>query len=191
MIEDIPCVILAGGKSSRMFQNKAFLPFYDGVNLLEYQYHKMSKIFKNVFISTKIDIFSQKKCYLYENSEIFSPLVGISNAFKLLKEKKVFFIPLDTPFVKSQSIQKICTIKLNYNVIYSSTSNKSHFLVSLWGEETLEHIENALENKNYKISLLIEKMKNLKIEFEDELEFMNLNTPIDYNNALKLKENNG
>jgi len=50
---NIPCVIFAGGKSSRMGENKALLPFAGFETLTEYQYTRLSKIFSSVYISCK------------------------------------------------------------------------------------------------------------------------------------------
>jgi len=50
---DIPCVIFAGGKSSRMGEDKSLLPFSSFKTLTEFQLSRLSKIFKNVYISTK------------------------------------------------------------------------------------------------------------------------------------------
>ena len=50
-------VILAGGKSSRMKQDKALLPFGDTNSLAEFQYRRLSKIFSKVYISSKNNKF--------------------------------------------------------------------------------------------------------------------------------------
>ena len=52
MIE-IPCVIFAGGKSSRMGRDKSLLPFGGFETLTQYQYERLKKIFANVYISCK------------------------------------------------------------------------------------------------------------------------------------------
>ena len=45
---DIPCVIFAGGKSSRMGEDKALLAFGEFPTLTQFQLNKLQKIFKNV-----------------------------------------------------------------------------------------------------------------------------------------------
>ena len=50
---DIPCVIFAGGKSSRMGEDKALLPFAEFNTLTEFQLTRLKKIFKTVYISCK------------------------------------------------------------------------------------------------------------------------------------------
>ena len=47
------CVILAGGKSSRMGRDKALLPFRGFDSMTEYQIDKFKNHFKKIYISTK------------------------------------------------------------------------------------------------------------------------------------------
>ena len=54
---DSIAVILAGGKSSRMQQDKALLPFGEVNSLAEFQYRRLSKIFSKVYISSKYNKF--------------------------------------------------------------------------------------------------------------------------------------
>ena len=54
---EIPCVILSGGKSSRMGEDKSLLPFGSSNSLIEYQYKRLKPYFKNLYISSKIDKF--------------------------------------------------------------------------------------------------------------------------------------
>jgi molybdopterin-guanine dinucleotide biosynthesis protein A len=44
------CVIFAGGKSSRMGEDKSLLPFGTFSSLAEYQYNRLSNIFDIVYI---------------------------------------------------------------------------------------------------------------------------------------------
>ncbi|PAF43050.1 molybdenum cofactor guanylyltransferase MobA [Helicobacter sp. 11S03491-1] len=192
-IKTLNCVILTGGKSSRMGSNKALLPFGNVANLLTYQYNKMCKIFQNVFISCKESLdFDLKSACLYENRNIFSPLVGIESSFLHLKEKKIFFISVDAPFIKAHTIETLCSVHKDYDVIYPKTNQKSHYLIALWDYNTCDQITQTLQEKEYKIGKLIDKLHTYCIDFEDEEEFNNLNTPKDYQHALSyLRKQNG
>lgn len=52
------CVILAGGKSSRMGRDKTLLPFGGFATLAHYGAHKFERIFERVFVSSKFDKFN-------------------------------------------------------------------------------------------------------------------------------------
>lgn len=191
LIQDIPCVILAGGKSSRMGMQKALLPFEEA-NLLSYQYQKMCKIFQNVFISCREDVsIGLEKVAFIDKDEVFSPLVGIKNAFLTLQTQKIFFLSVDTPFVKQKTIRRLCEIGGEYDLIYPNSGGRSHYLVGVWDRNIFEILNRALFLKEYKLSHLVDKMRTYEIGFDNQREFDNLNTPEDYQNALKyLKEEN-
>jgi len=50
---DLPCILFAGGKSSRMGEDKSLLPFGGYSSLAQFQYVRLSKLFTHVSISTK------------------------------------------------------------------------------------------------------------------------------------------
>lgn len=191
LIQDIPCVILAGGKSSRMGVQKALLPF-EKADLLSYQYQKMCKIFQDVFISCREDIsIGFEKVALVDKDEIFSPLIGIKNAFLALQSQKIFFLSVDTPFLKQKTIRMLCEVEEQYDLIYPNSGGKCHYLVGVWDRNVFEVLKRALSLKQYKLSNLVDKIHTYEMVFDDCKEFYNLNTPQDYQNALKyLKEEN-
>lgn len=57
-LNELNCVILCGGKSSRMGEDKSKLIFKNQT-LTQFQVEKFSKIFKNVYVSAKEDKFEQ------------------------------------------------------------------------------------------------------------------------------------
>mgnify|MGYP003441403126 FL=1 len=54
---EIPCVILSGGKSSRMGEDKSLLPFSSSNSLIEFQFNRLKPHFKDIYISSKNDKF--------------------------------------------------------------------------------------------------------------------------------------
>ncbi|WP_180762704.1 molybdenum cofactor guanylyltransferase MobA [Helicobacter sp. 12S02232-10] len=192
-IEAVQCVILAGGKSSRMGVNKALLPFDGEKSLIVYQYKKMSKIFKNVCISCKKEgVFDLDAVFLYEKSDIFSPLIGIENAFNTLGASKIFFVSVDTPFLKSVTIEKLCDVWSGYDIVYPKTKEKSHYLIGLWDQNVCKALSQAIQNKEYKVGRMISRLNSFGIEFQDNKEFSNLNTYGDYLKALEMiRKQNG
>ncbi|GAA9993141.1 molybdenum cofactor guanylyltransferase MobA [Helicobacter pylori] len=131
IINDIPCVLLAGGKSSRFITNniqtnKALMPFESYSSLLEYQYTRLLKLFKKVIISAKKSYELNVPYLLERESDLFSPLFGIYNAFLTLQTPYIFFIPIDTPLVSFESIKALCGIK-NFSLVKNTSSIAMHF----------------------------------------------------------------
>ncbi|WP_104697828.1 MULTISPECIES: molybdenum cofactor guanylyltransferase MobA [unclassified Helicobacter] len=179
----IPCVILCGGKSSRMGRNKALLAFKNQT-LLQYQFSKMSSLFQDVFISSKVPYFNLPA--LIEEDKTFSPLIGILNAFQQLKAKKIFFICVDTPFItKSNILSLINSLPSLSDIHFAKTPNKEHFLTSIWDINTMPLIQQALVHQEYKISKIFQKCITSFFTYNEEKNFYNLNTQEDYLSVLK------
>ncbi|GAA8811055.1 molybdenum cofactor guanylyltransferase MobA [Helicobacter pylori] len=190
IIDNIPCVLLAGGKSSRFIinniqTNKALAPFESYSSLLEYQYTRLLKLFKKIIISAKKSYELNAPYLLERESDLFSPLFGIYNAFLTLQTPYIFFIPIDTPLVSFESIKALCGIK-NFSVIYAKSPTKEHYLISLWHQNNLNALSYALKTQNYRLSDLVKNTSSIAIHFDQEEEFLNLNTLKDYELAVQI-----
>ncbi|WP_220822978.1 molybdenum cofactor guanylyltransferase MobA [Helicobacter pylori] len=190
IINDIPCVLLAGGKSSRFITNniqtnKALMPFESYSSLLEYQYTRLLKLFKKVIISAKKSYELNAPYLLERESDLFSPLFGIYNAFLTLQTPYIFLIPIDTPLVSFESIKALCGIK-NFSVVYTKSPTKEHYLISLWHQNTLNALSHALKTQNYRLSDLVKNTSSIAMHFNKEEEFLNLNTLKDYELAVHI-----
>ncbi len=190
IIDNIPCVLLAGGKSSRFIINgvqinKALMPLKSYSSLLEYQYSHLLKLFKQVIISAKKSYELNAPYLLERESGLFSPLFGIYNAFLTLQTPYIFFIPIDTPLVSFESIKTLCGIQ-NFSVVYAKSLTKEHYLISLWHQSILNALNYALKTQNYRLSDLVKNTSSVAIHFDKEEEFLNLNTLKDYELAVQI-----
>jgi molybdopterin-guanine dinucleotide biosynthesis protein A len=187
MITDIPCVILAGGRSSRMGEDKSLLPFGEYSTLVEYQYQKLSKIFSNIYISSKVDKFdflTDKTRILYDNSEdISSPMIALESIFSTLKSQKIFIITVDTPLVQLDTINTLINNSVGYDVCIAESENKTHNLCGLFNRSIYKLIQKYIQEDMHKINFLIRNVNTKYIRFTNEQEFINVNTPDDYSKA--------
>jgi len=188
MYTTIPCVILCGGKSSRMGEDKSLLPFKNYDTLIHYQYTKLSEIFKNVYISSKIDKFNFKANLIYDqNQEISSPMVALSSIINKLNSDKVFIITVDTPFVKKETIDTLLEKSQDYKITIAKDKNRTHNLCGVFNKSIKNTIDKLIKEDIHKVNFLIKQTNNYNtILFEDELQFINLNTVEDYNKALEI-----
>ena len=114
----IPCVLFAGGKSSRMGKDKTFLPFADAATLVQYQYQRLKDIFERVYISTKENnkIFEDFDAIVIEDilaKDVYAPTAGFVNVFRQLNaDDAVFVLSVDTPFVSKEVIDKLLAVPM-------------------------------------------------------------------------------
>lgn len=184
MIKDIPAVVFAGGKSSRMGEDKALLPFDQYPSLAQYQYQKLQKLFGDVYISTKDDKFDFDANMIYDTYEINSPLGAIISVLRYTK-KPTFILSVDVPLVDSAIIKKLISDYDNrYIATIAQTQNGLEPLCGIYNVSFVPKAVQQFKQNNHKINYILQKEKIKSIFFEDTNKFLNVNYPKDYQKAL-------
>ena len=182
----IPIVIFAGGKSSRMGQDKALLPFKGFSTLTEFQHHKLSHYFQNVYISTKTNKFNFKANLILDTSKESSPLIGIISIFETLQEvDEVFILSVDTPLVSKEIFDKlVLENEKNYDAIIAHSQKGVEPLCGIYKRTAIPFIEAQLKQNNHKLTYLLKTIKSKHIKFESQKAFTNLNYFKEYEEVL-------
>ncbi len=187
---DTPCVIFAGGKSSRMGEDKALLPFAGFSTLTEYQYSRLSKIFKTVYISSK----SKKKFDFEANfiediqtEALYAPTLGFVSAFELLKEEKFFALSVDAPFVNDAVIYKLFSEDSKfYDATIAKTEDGMQPLCGIYHRSLESQFRKMIEENSHKLGFLLKNSQTHFTHFENTKLFLNLNHQHEYQEALTL-----
>lgn len=119
----------------------------------------------------------------HEKMVDFSSMLALYSVLKAFDDKFVFIIGVDTPFVSKKSIQRLILSANEALMIAPSVANRAHFLCALYHSQIAPLCLKCLQNGVHKISALSQNLppNALKfVEFSDENEFFNLNTPQDY-----------
>ena len=180
-------VILAGGKSSRMKQDKALLPFGGCNSLTEFQQRRLSKIFSKVYISSKNNKFDFDVDIIEDRYESSSPLVALVSIFEALDDiEEVFLLSVDAPFVDKGIINTLYKNNTSIDdVVVAQSNNGLEPLCAIYHRSCLIEAKKALEANRHKLHSLFEKL-NLKIvKIDNEYAFINLNYPSEYREAKK------
>ncbi len=151
--DNIPCFILAGGKSRRFGgekEDKAYL-FYD------LQYNKCKKTFKNVYFVAKKKKFKNYPFFV-EKSKTYAPIFALEELIK--KYKKIFVLSIDTPFIHEKSLKKL---------LINKAIAKNNPLIGYYDYTMIEKLKKN-KNKNLKISGI--NKKTIKIT---QKELININ----------------
>ncbi|RBQ28525.1 molybdenum cofactor guanylyltransferase MobA [Aliarcobacter vitoriensis] len=186
---EIPCVILSGGKSSRMGEDKSLLPFSSSNSLIEYQFERLKPHFKDIYISSKSNKFNflnSNNLILDENKEIFSPILALQTILETIKDEKVFIIAVDTPFVKIETIKELISKSLDFDITIAQTPLKTHNLCGVFSKNILNRIKNMIKDDIHKINYLVRNSKYNILDFQYEDEFLNINSQEDYYKSLQI-----
>ncbi len=184
----IPCVLLAGGKSSRMGKNKALLPFGGCKTLAEHQYKRLKMIFETVYISCKEpSLFDFEADFIVDESREFASIFGLCYAFKKLNSSEIFFLPIDTPFFDTESINRLFGSYKNSSVIAKS-GDKTHNLIAIYTREITPLLKQKIDKSDYRISTILNSVRHEFVEFDEE-SCANINTKEDYAKAILMSPN--
>ena len=181
-------VILAGGKSSRMGEDKALMPFGRYNTMTEYQYRRLEKIFKNVYISAKEDKFDFNANIILDKYQESSPMVAIASILEELNED-FFLISVDIPMLSEATITELLKLyknKQNYNLYLLESQFGLEPTAAIYTKSLLSNIKNLLNMNIHKLNYLVKNSNYISLEYTSDYEFMNLNDRNSYNVAKKL-----
>lgn len=191
----IPCVILCGGRSSRMGEDKSLLPFSTSTSLTQYQYDKLKVFFQDIYLSSKVDKFdfliNKEKYLILDKGEIFSPIVALQTIFKTIKSSKVFIITVDTPLVSINSINELINKSIDRDICVAET-HRTHNLCGIFSTKLINFIDEMLIKDIHKVNYLLKNNNTKYVNFPNDDEFINLNNKDEYERALSIisKSNN-
>jgi molybdopterin-guanine dinucleotide biosynthesis protein A len=187
---NIPCVIFAGGKSSRMGEDKSLLPFSSFKTLTEYQLSRLSKIFQTVYISTKEKNkfnFDARFIEDVKTDNIFAPTAGFVAIFQQIKDDRFFALSVDSPFINEDIINTILEAdSANVDATIAKTEFGTHPMCGIYHRSLKTEFEDMLKNDNHKLGFLLKNSNTQYINFEDEKPFLNLNHPHEYQKAIEI-----
>lgn len=187
---DLNCVIFAGGKSSRMGQDKSLLPFGGYPTLTAYQYARLSPLFNKTFISAKErDKFDFEADVIPDIVEtgLYAPTAGFVSIFEHLDDERLFVLSVDTPFVTAEQIG---TLLANDNsgvdAVVAKTASGTHPMCGIYHRSLLSSFKHMLQEDNHRLGQLLKHANTCFVTFDDEAAFANLNHPHEYEAALKV-----
>jgi len=182
---NLPLVIVAGGKSSRMGSDKSLLPFGSFATLAQFQLDKHKNNFDSLHVSCKTkDKFDFKANFIEDTKEFdeFSPLIALYSILKVF-DGPVCILSVDTPFVGLEVYEKLFTCKNDFDVVIARSPYGSHQLCAIYSPIILPILKEQIERNNHKIRDILSLVKTKYIDFEDDKIFTNLNKPEEYEKA--------
>lgn len=186
----LPCIIVAGGKSSRMGSDKALLPFGGFNTLTQYQLHRLTPFFQSVHVSTKSkDKFHFDASFIEDISSYqqSSPLIALLSIMQHFKTP-VCVISVDTPFVNKEVFEQLFqSLNDKVQAVIATSPSGSHPLCAIYSPTISDKITHMLEKNEHKIKNLLDSTHTIFIPFESDAPFTNLNYPHEYEEARSLQ----
>lgn len=201
-------VILAGGQGRRMGgRMKALLPIGD-VPILSIQLREMAKLCKRVLIVTSAQ--DQLRPYLTGEADVevrmiedlygqTGPLGGIHAASSALDDGLMWVTGCDMPFLSAAAARAMCSkfsLEAGCDAVVPVLGGRTHPLHGIYAAHIGRSAENLLKAGEYRLMSLLDRIRwqaaddAFFLERGIPLNFaVNLNTPEDYEAAVRLSSN--
>ena len=177
----ITAIILAGGKSSRMKEDKG-LVFFNGKMLVEHVIAATKKITNNLIFITANPGYHQfgYPCIPDEMKEK-GPLGGIITGLVHSSTEKNLVIGCDMPFLSQTIFSRLIDHCEGLDVLLAEHKNKPEPLCAIYDRACISHLMSKLEQNQLKITDALEGLKTRVISFDNEEwfvgnEFANINS---------------
>jgi molybdopterin-guanine dinucleotide biosynthesis protein A len=192
-------VILAGGASKRMGEDKAFLSLGETV-IIERVMGVLSSLFGRVFIVTD----DPKKYASFDVEAVadvypgIGALGGIHTGLFYARDEAAFFCACDMPFILPDLVKYIISKRGRAAAAVPVVGGNYEPLFSVYGKKCIRHIEAAIEGGEKRIVSFFPAVRIQEIT-EEELRavdpelvsLMNINTPEDLARARRMIEGEG
>ena len=180
---DLGCVVLAGGKSSRMGQDKALLS-YQGGSFLERICQTLDD-FTDKYIARGPYEVSPKG--LDEEWKIIGdhfpekgPMGGLEAALSSCESKALFVTTCDMPLLQKSLVDAICR---EYSddldaLVVQTTNGRIHPLCGVYHTRVLPVIRQMLEKDNCRLMGLLDQLQVCYLQLDDKMakQVTNVNT---------------
>ena len=198
--KSIAGLLLAGGRSSRMGQNKSLIKFY-GKSMLEIVLERACLQVEDIVINSNEEIqnFFSKKYQIVEDciQGRLGPLVGILTGLKWatsLKKNIKFLVifPVDSPFIPENFVKILDSNSNDFDIIMARYQSRIHPVCSMWNVSLINQLEEDIRHGTRKIEEFSRKCKTKVVNFKQigYDPFFNINKEEDYLLAKKIFEHN-
>jgi len=192
-IADTTAIILTGDKSSRMGRPKALLPF-DGEPLIVHLVRRLTRLFNGIVIvaAPGQDLPPLPVTPVEDEVPCQGPVGGIYYGLRAASGEVCFVTSCDVPFLNLPLISYLTSQISNYDVVVPYWQECFQPLHAVYRRSLLPILQAQLERGERRPIYLYKKVRTHGIH-EDEirrfdpegLSFLNMNTPEDYQAALK------
>jgi molybdenum cofactor guanylyltransferase len=176
-------VILVGGKSRRMGQDKAFLEIA-GRPLFEKVLNLFQECFTRVIlVGDRAERFASYGLPCLPDLYPGSALGGLHAGLFHSQTERVFVAPCDLPFPNRELLRHLCSLGGNFDAVVPKGDQGYEPLFALYGKSCIAPLERLLESGNYRI---FDAFAQLRVHYltgeelrrldREEKSFVNLNT---------------
>jgi len=169
-VQDVSCVILAGGESKRMGTDKARV-LLSGKTLLERVLEIVRPLFDDVMISGRgTEPHVEDVRFITDRLPGRGPAVGLCSAMKEARYPHIFAIACDMPFVTSALIGHITSYRKEFDVVVPAHHGRLEPLCAMYSTACAKLLAQRVKQGERGLISFIEKAPGLKVQRIRKLE---------------------
>ena len=154
--------ILAGGKSTRMGQNKALMEFQNETMIARISRQLRDSGHPEVLVSA-----SQRGLYetdgvrvVYDEADSIGPIEGIRQLISHAGEEYIFICAADMPFVNREIAEYLAEfISSDYDCYVVTDEERVHPLCAIYSKRVLPVIEELIREKKYRLVEILNRVR--------------------------------
>ena len=185
--EPVSAIIMAGGASSRMGKNKAFLPI-DGKPMIRHIHDTLLQFCDEVIISASKtqDPPISDAHIVVDLKPDQGPLMGIYSSLHASSSRVNFVVACDIPTIHLPLVRRLLSWSPRYDIIVPSFKPQEYEpLFAVYTKGAVTAARTLLDNGQRRISGLFPLCKTKVLEISECGWYVNLNTPEDYHSFIQ------
>lgn len=194
-------IILAGGASTRMSGDKAFMEIA-GRRVIDIQLEVLKGLFQEILIVTNTERLERAFGYEGEGVRVVAepvsgmgPLGGILSGLLLSASEVNFVLACDMPFIKREAVAFVVERLAGYQAAVPRTPKGMEPLHSAYHRSCIPVIERQIERGNLKVTGFFHQVNVIEIPWKELKRFdetgrllMNINSPDDMRRAARAEK---
>lgn len=185
MIADaITGVILSGGRSSRMGQDKGLVEV-EGTPLFMHIAKRLAPQVSTILISSNQNRQRYGEHYPVIGDlipDFAGPLSGMLAALLASETEWIACVPCDVPAFPDDLVERLWQTKDKAPAVYATDAERAHPALCLLNKSLIPSLQQYLEQGERRVMLFLAQCGARKARFANAADFANLNTPEDVAN---------
>lgn len=178
MISDCTALILSGGNSRRMGQDKANLMLGDR-SLLLHVATTLRPLFTNIVVSVRQPRTGCDFRQVCDNPEHAGPLAGLAAGLAQVDTPWVFAVACDMPFITAQLIECLADFRAGFDAVVPVVGGHPQPMAAFYATHSLGTLREILEgNEPHSLRALLARLQVRYVD-EDEIQAQDLNSFFD------------
>ncbi|GAP95008.1 molybdenum cofactor guanylyltransferase [Leptolyngbya sp. NIES-2104] len=180
-MDNLSAIILAGGKSSRMGQDKALIEI-DGVPLLKRTYDAAKHCTDSIYVVTswrdRYESILSDVNWIDESAPR-SPIIAFTEAFQQVSTEWVLLLACDMPRLNGETLQELTAQLGESSIVVARSEEGWEPLCGFYRRDCLPSLQNYLASGKRSFQDWLNSENVQELELSDRQILFNCNTPTD------------